>query len=312
MLAALLASSSPRLGRWLAAQGIRQAGQLVSLFSEDEWKNGDAFQFIGMEMQIEDQDEMTRMGEELRDLVERLRGEAHRENQALAHRPIWEITAQAQLKRMRDEEERIENRLRSSSWITKRASVPPPALRPRYATERRRAAAGAGDSDGRARAEVQERRRWIEELVKILTIMEAPCIKEAQASSDPERAIKLLVGGRRVTTLRARVREWRKAALWLRGTTGSSFFTTSSNMMDFLCDRFDQSGTKSAVQSAFAAIRFMEDLMGTPAAERLSGSALVSNARKELMTQAITRRDGAARRQAQPPPRLKPCVCWKS
>jgi hypothetical protein len=52
----------------------------------------------------------------------------------------------------------------------------------------------------------------------------------------------------------------------------------------------------------------MEDLMGTPVAERLSGSALVSNARKELMTQASTRKDGAARRQAQPPPTKAVCM----
>ncbi len=301
MFAALMSASSPRLSQWLASQGVSQAGHLVSLFSKDEWDSGEAIQTLGTEMGLDDQDEMLHIGEELRGLVESLRGEAHRDNQAFAHKPIWEITAQAQLKRMHDEEERIEKRLRSSSWVAKRATAPPPALRPRHATCRRRAVAGAGDSDGRARAELQERKRWIGELVKILETMEAPCIQEAQASTDPERAIKLLVGGRRVTTLRARVREWRKAALWLRGTTGSTFFATSSNMMDFLCDRFDQSGTKSAIQSAFAAIRFMEDLMGIPMAERLSGSALVSNARKELMTQATTRRDGATHKQAQPP-----------
>ncbi len=293
---------SARLARWFASQGIDHLGRAASIFSPEELQSGEAALLINEDLAITDQTDYEEFEQEVKDAFSKARVLADRHNSQFARRPSWDISAEQELKRLRLADEQIERRLQAHAWTAKRSTVPPPAARPRYTTTRRAQMVGADSIEGRAQAERKERERWVAELIEILRSMSAPCLVEAEASTDPQRVIRLLVGGRRVSTLRARVREWRKASQWLRGTTGASFFPTAASLVDFLCDRFDHGGTKSSIKGSFAAVRFIEDLVDMPLETRPSQQAIVVNAVKELVTQAAARRDGQARQQAQPPP----------
>ncbi len=293
---------SSRLVAWFKGQGLDHLRLASSLFTTAELESGEATQLINELIGVEDQDDYEMLDKEVRDAFSKARALADRASAQFARRPIWQISSEQELKRLRAAEDQIERRLQAQSWVAKRSTTPPPAARPRYSTARRAKVVGAESIEGRAIAERAERNRWVEELVNILRTMSAPCVVAAEASSDPQRVIKLLVGGRRVSTLRARVREWRQVSQWLQGTSGEPFFPSAAALVDYLCARFDQGGTKSTIKSAFAAVRFMEDLLDLPADAKPSQQAMVTNAVRELEAQAAARRDGRSRQQAHPPP----------
>ncbi len=293
---------SSRLAAWFKSQGLDHLRFASGMFTDSELENGEATVLINEQLGIEDQNDFEELDKEIRGAFRQARALAERARTQFARRPTWTISSEQELKRMRAAEEQIERRLQAQSWVAKRSTTPPPAACPRYNTARRAKVVGAGSVEGRAVAERAERERWVTELVGMLKAMSAPCVVAAEASADPQRVIKLLVGGRRVSTLRARIREWRQASQWLRGTSGSPFFATATSLVDYLCTRFDQGGTKAVIRSAFAAVRFMEDLLDLPLAERPSQQSLVANSVKELEAQAAARRDGRCRQQAHPPP----------
>ncbi len=293
---------SSRLAAWFGSQDLSHLRFASGMFTDAELASGEATVLIGAELRISDQDDFEKLDQEVRVAFRQARALAERASAQFARRPTWAISSEQAVKKMRADEEAIERRLQAQSWTSKRATTPPPAASPRYGTARRAKVVGAGSIEGRAVAERAERERWVKELVDMLKAMSAPCIVAAEASADPQRVIKLLVGGRRVSTLRARIREWRQASQWLKGTSGTPFFATATSLVDYLCTRFDQGGTKSVIRSAFAAVRFVEDLLDLPISERPSQQSLVTNALKELEAQAAARRDGRGRQQAHPPP----------
>ncbi len=293
---------SARLMAWFKSQGLADLRFASSMFTDVELESGEATQLISEHITVGDQEDYEELDKEVQMAFRKARSLADRASSQFARRPLWEISSEQELKRMRAAEDQIERRLQAQTWVAKRSTTPPPAARPRYSTTRRAKVVGAESIEGRAMAERAERDRWVDELVAILKTMSAPCVVAAEASTDPQRVIKLLVGGRRVSTLRARVREWRQASQWLQGTSGQPFFPSSTSLVDFLCARFDQGGTKSTIRSAFAAVRFMEDLLDLPAEEKPSQQAMVTNAVRELEAQAAARRDGRSRQQAHPPP----------
>ncbi len=300
--AATFAGVSARLTKWFEQQGITDLTLAASLFTEHELGSGEAVVIINADIGLEDQADFEELGKEVEQAFAKARRLADRANSKLARKPTWDIASEHELKRMRAAEDQIERRLQAQSWVAKRSIVPPPAARPRFGTTRRARTVGSDSAEGRAQAERQERDRWVTELIDILRALNAPCLAAADASANPQRVVRLLVGGRRVSTLRARVREWRRISQWLRGSTGGPFFSTAASFVDFLCDRLDQGGTKSAIKSSFAAVRFIEDLVDMAPEARPSQQAIVINAVKELEAQAAARRDGRDRQQAQPPP----------
>ncbi len=296
----IMALESP-LGRWLRSHHIDDAGTVASLFSEDELAAGQAADIISDELLVDEVSQRELIDSELKLLVQAARRSADRANDQLARRPTWELAAHQACKRLRAEAAERDDRWSSLVGTRRQSTPPPPPARPRYATARRREAAHAGDERGREVAEQREREKWLTELTRFLREWEAPCLHEAAQSSDPARAAMLLVGGRRVTTLRARVRELRRLGLWLRALHGVSKPASAAQVSDYLCDRFDQAGTKSAIASSWAALRFQEDLLGLTAAGRLTEHPLAQNARRELMSKAAARLDGTGRKQAPQP-----------
>ncbi len=300
--AASFSGISAKLSQWFNQQGIEDLSLAASLFTQAELDSGEAAVVINADVGLEGQVEFEEFVEEVKQAFARARRLADRANGKFARKPMWDISSEHELKRMRAAEDKIERRLQAQSWTAKRSVVPPPAARPRYGTTRRARVIGSDSAEGRAQAERQERDRWVTELIDVLRSLNAPCLAAAEASTDPHRVVRLLVGGRRVSTLRARVREWRRISQWLRGSTGGPFFASAASFVDFLCDRLDHGGTKSALKSSFAAVRFIEDLVDMPLEERPSQQSIVINAIKELEAQAAARRDGREKQQAQPPP----------
>ncbi len=292
------------LTRWLNMHGLRDAETLASIFSEAELASGRAVDIILEDLTLDlfDDDLKELIDRELRATLRIARRLADRSNARLARRPTWELAAKRAAKRLRDESDERQRRWEALVAARRGVTQPPPPARPRYATARRRAAAHAGDEKGREAAEINEREKWLAELTDLLKEWDAPCLHEAAQSSNPARATRLMIGGRRASTLRARVRELRRLRAWLRALHGVSKPSTAAQVSDYLCERADEAGTKSALSSAWAALRFQEDLLGHSGASRLTEHPLVQNGRQELLSAAQSRRDGAGRMQAPQPP----------
>ncbi len=300
MFQQVVASLYAPLRVWLDEHGIDNAALLASAFTREEVEGGAALAVVNADLGIEEPAELEKLRVALTYVIEQSISISYRGSSAFSRRPMCSIMAERDLKRLREQEEAIEGRLRASSFQSRRASVPPPPVRMRHATSRRRAVQTEGDERGRERAELRERERWVDELVDILSKLGAGCLTQAAQSQDPKRAVRLMVGGRRVSTLRARIREWRRASVWLRGVLRTDFFVGPAAVADYLCDRFDQAGSKSALKSAYAGIRFMEDLLGVAEVDRPSSQPLAVNAMKELVATAAARQDGRVKRQAPP------------
>ena len=65
-----------------------------------------------------------------------------------------------------------------------------------------------------------ERKRWIDETVKILQRLQLPLALEAEQSLAPNAIWQRSARGKRAGTLRKWVREWRRMEGWISGTRG--------------------------------------------------------------------------------------------
>ncbi len=294
---------SPLRG-WLERFHIRDPAQLASLFTDEEVDGGQALSIVAEGLGKLDVDAKIILDKELKVTIAAARKATARDNQVYARRPSWELSAERDLKRLRKEAEDLEMGWCRAAREGQRSRHPSNPLRPRFGTSRARQISREGDEKGRANAETAERERWVAEVVKIADQLKDLGDNAAAGSSDPKRAVRLLVGGRRAATLRARVREWRRMSGWLRARHRVEFPESAAQVSDYLCDRLDGAGTKSALAAAYAALRFVEDLVGISAERRVSNLPLVVNSLKELKAAAAARRDGNPPRQAPCPPAM--------
>ena len=93
---------------------------------------------------------------------------------------------------------------------------PPPASAPaRWPTHLRRDLAAADGPRAQGAVEEKERERWVAQVAAILRVSGLPSARLAEEALDPEAFLRRCAGGRRVRTLRLRVRPWQR---WRRGS----------------------------------------------------------------------------------------------
>ncbi len=92
---------SPRLVQWFKGQGLDHLSRAASLFTEEELHNGEATQLVNELIGVEDQEDYAALETEVRDAFTKARALADRANSQFARRPIWSITAEQELKKMR-------------------------------------------------------------------------------------------------------------------------------------------------------------------------------------------------------------------
>ena len=79
----------------------------------------------------------------------------------------------------------------------------------------------------------------------------------------------LLGAGKRATTLRARVKSFRRYILWLSAAYGVSFPSEVAHLVDFTQARAQEPTTRGSLKGAQQAMRFFEEVTAVPEQERL-------------------------------------------
>ena len=101
------------------------------------------------------------------------------------------------------------------SWLVKHSG----ARRERNAWPTRAARKLADSKLGLSRAAVEkaELQRWRAHLVELFVEANTPLVRQAQLASNPESAIAASLGSMRASTIRKRVREWRRLRVFTLG-----------------------------------------------------------------------------------------------
>ena len=142
------------------------------------------------------------------------------------------------------------------------------------------------NGDERERLETQQRQRWVFELSFLLEGTPTPAGR--LLAERPETAGRV-GAGRRVGTLRSRVRSCRKLAEWLLLARGKKFPTELVDFLDYALLRAADGATKSPLKSLFSSFSFLEEVAGIEEPKRVKSSSLFASAKKKLL---LTRRVG--------------------
>lgn len=170
--------------------------------------------------------------------------------------------------------------------------APPPSKRWRTSRVLRRTTVGGGGPDARATAEREEHRRWSLEAVKVLLEVDAPVIRGTDGKQRDESLLANLFSARRASTLRSRVRVYRRFLGWLRLRPSGSLFYTSSDVIAFLLTLEDAEAGMSVPRSVVYAVAFMEKHGGWPEDSRTCRDPLVLGT-AETLEQTLSSRTSA-------------------
>ncbi len=296
--AARLASADTPAARWLRSIGVRSPSNLSSLFKEEALDGGRPLMQLAADLGIADPGTLEQAEADLYSLIAQARAEAAAEAHDFATTATWDLQAAAVLKRKKEKENEEEERRRKIQITSAKAAKPPPPTKPRHGSARARLV--DAEPSTRAEADQEERRRWTQELVRMLTEIDAPCIRALAGSAHPQRLLALQTGGRRPTTLRARVREWKRYQAWLVRAKGRSWPMTVADILDYALERLEEPSTKSVLRSFWATLNFMERLSGREV--QFGRLDTVDLGLKAMIAEAATRLDGRPVKRALPPP----------
>ncbi len=280
---AVLARAHPRLRDWVLRRGLLPT-DLTELFSAEELDSGSALTELQDELEV-DSDEVGVFEHDFWELLTACGQESRRQHARLASVPIWQMHLEAQAKRLRRWKEDELDRFDADEARRGRQVPPPPPANPRFATARRRSLALDGDVRAREKAEEAERNKWLGRLQVILDSLDASSRRQSGCADD-RRLIKALVGGRRASTLRARVRTWEQYRRWLRAARGLEHPRSAGDFVDYLFDRSEEPCGRSVLRGAYDMLRFAEEMAGTPKEARISEQMLVKSSLKGLMAEA--------------------------
>ena len=144
----------------------------------------------------------------------------------------------------------------------------PPALA-RFRSGCRRTAEGRLEVS-RESAESKEQGRWLSKLRDLLEETDAPALNCVSRWGDNLRAVKLIVGGRRAITLRARVRAWALYLRRLRAHVGCSRPAEPNHVTDYLQEFLEKPFGRSVLKAAWVAMKYAQDVFGWPAESQLT------------------------------------------
>ena len=141
-------------------------------------------------------------------------------------------------------------------------------------------------------AEEMERARWVEALSTLLRATETPMGK--MLVEKPQTA-QLLGAGRRVTTLRSRVRLARRYLAWLSINFEVPFPTKLEHMVDYFKVRASEPCTRGTLKNTHRSFSFLEEVAGMPRTKCVTENPLYQVLYHELLSKAAP---GRATRQA--------------
>ena len=86
----------------------------------------------------------------------------------------------------------------------------------------------------REQLEMEEKKRWEGQLVKILMESQTPAYELALKTQDPQQAISRLVGKTRASTLKGYLKKWMKMACWLQRAIGQCWPRDLELVLDYI------------------------------------------------------------------------------
>ena len=190
--------------------------------------------------------------------------------------PAWQKVALA--KRMSSDSSSVSGSagsLGSLSWLLKHSG----ARRQRRAWPTRAAKKLADSELGLTRAAIEkaELERWRGQLVELLLESNVPMTQQAKMASNPSAAIAASLGSMRASTIRKRVREWKKLRAFSLGLSGSPWPAHVGVILDYLQDRLAEPCGHTVPSAILEALAFMERTGGYGAGERLADLQLLKN-----------------------------------
>ena len=152
----------------------------------------------------------------------------------------------------------------------------------------------------RAAREAAELLRWRSELADLIAEAKLPLAMQACNCREPDKIISSAPGGMRASTIKARVREWRKLRAYSLGVAGIAWPPNLGIVPDYLQERVAEPCARTVPHSILAAFSFMEKAGGVAVRDRVSGEQVLRN----FVDQSTMDLEGGA------PPKRVPWSCW--
>ena len=129
----------------------------------------------------------------------------------------------------------------------------------------------------RADLEATELKRWRASLAELVIEADLPVSHHAQLTSNPEAIIAASLCSMRATTIRKRVREWRKVRNFSLQLWGHAWPTHVGVFLDYLHERMEEPCARTVPEAVLAALAFMEKAGSVAAADRLASTPVLRN-----------------------------------
>lgn len=155
-------------------------------------------------------------------------------------------------------------------------------LQGKFKSRRVRQLARVEDASGRAEVEERELSRWRQELARLVVEADLPVLEPMLLVRHRESALVAALGNARASTIRKRVREWRKVRAYCLAVSGSAWPSHIGIILDYLHERRLEPCACTVPAAILASFAFIEKVGAVRPAERLSDSQVLRNTVNQL------------------------------
>ena len=152
----------------------------------------------------------------------------------------------------------------------------------KFRSRRVRQLAQVEGASGRAEVEDRELSRWRQELARLVVEADLPVLEPMLLVRNQESALIAALGNARASTIRKRVREWRKVRAYCLAVSGSAWPAHIGIILDYLHERRLEPCARTVPAAILTCFAFMEKVGGVRPAERLSDSPVLKNTVNQL------------------------------
>ena len=158
------------------------------------------------------------------------------------------------------------------SWLRKQSGA---RLRSTIRDLPRAAASRSGQSRAAREAEILQKARA--ELADLLMEAKLPITAQTMSCREPEKVIAAALGGMRASTIRKRIREWRKVRAFALGVAGVPWPAHIGVVLDYMQERLDEPCARTVPSSILSALGFMEKAGGVALHDRMANQQTLKN-----------------------------------
>lgn len=104
-----------------------------------------------------------------------------------------------------------------------------------------------------------------------------PITAPTMSCREPEKVIAAALGGMRASTIRKRIREWRKVRAFALGVAGVPWPPHIGVVLDYMQERLDEPCARTVPSSILSALGFMEKAGGVALHDRMANQQTLKN-----------------------------------